>query len=791
MERIYLANLLTTGSKENKAKLIEEAERENLYSLETFYKEKAVSKVLEEHPKIKIFLDSGAHSLINQNTTISCVTIKDEEKGETVSLTVDDFFKLSNNDQVLLSALRTGGSIGHGLTRIGAMKTGVLRRFIDFSFNESNEVKQYFEAYIAYVKKNEKRLYGYVNLDVIFNPQKSWDNQKYMESCGLKPLPVYHFGEDCSWLKKYMDNHDYIGVGGLGQDITKDKFISTFGDETWRYILSSKQKIRIHGFAVTSFELLKRYDWATVDSVVGSSMLLIREHGRIRLETIEELYRLYSRTKKKLRKGCYYCELENIETYVTDNLGVGKWKKINKVHRHNITKSTYLVHTRRGRKLELTDDHGLFKFSHGKIECVPTNLIKEGDVVVGVDYKEGFGNLSCLTVEILKDTYTAGNGKRTATKRYVPRKVNLDVPFLTFLGLWFADGSFTASGDSAPGLSVANDPECLEVVRSIAGRFKSKASVSVNKVDCSVSCIELGRIMKALGCVGSSHTKEVPWWVFELPESGIGAFLLGYWSGDGTANGFTVGSVSRKLAYGVFYLLSKLGIDTRITDDFDKAPKEYVINGKKGIARPGVTIQISGVGALKKFQEKVGFLQVRKNKLVQEEISKVSEERGLRDKKDRDEIYLKVLGVVKRKGRNNQAVYDLSVEDGERFVANGLLVHNSTTWVKHAAYGNTVVPGRNSQTGKLDINCSPILVYVSSEGLLRKTKGGLHYTIKYPKKEQLEIEEYFKSIGVDIQKAKDSLYERMLANVRYFQRLSSDEFVSDMQHLVGQRRRLF
>ena len=380
MKRIYLANLLTTGSKENRAKLIEEAEKQDLYSLETFYKERAVSKILEEHPKIKIFLDSGAHSLINKNTTISCVTVKDEEKGETVQLTVDDFAKLSGNDKVLISALRTGGGVGHGLTRLGAMKTGVLRRFIDFSFNESNEVKQYFDAYIAYVKKWEKRLYGYVNLDVIFNPQKSWENQKYMESCGLKPVPVYHFGEDQSWLRKYMDNYDYIGIGGLGQDITKDKFIMTFGDETWRYILSSKQNIKTHGFAVSSFELLKRYDWWSIDS---------------------------------------------------------------------------------------------------------------------------------------------------------------------------------------------------------------------------------------------------------------------------------------------------------------------------------------------------------------------------------------------------------------------------TTWVKHAAYGNTVVPGRNPKTGKLDVNYQPILVYVSGEGLMRKTKGGLHYTIKYPKKEREEIEEYFKSIGVDVKKAKDSLYERMLANVRYFQRLSSSEFVSDMQHLVQERRRLF
>jgi hypothetical protein len=74
---------------------------------------------------------------------------------------------------------------------------------------------------------------------------------------------------------------------------------------------------------------------------------------------------------------------------------------------------------------------------------------------------------------------------------------------------------------------------------------------------------------------------------------------------------------------------------------------------------------------------------------------------------------------------------------------------------------------------------------------MRQTTAGPHYTIKYSKEEQVEIEDYLKQNGIDIVKAAESLYERTRATIHYFCLLQSDKFVSDMQHLVCQRRRLF
>ncbi|MFH1547658.1 MAG: hypothetical protein ABIC57_04170, partial [bacterium] len=128
--------------------------------------------------EIDLFMDSGAHSIFNKEFAgISHV------KGEA--------------------------------SRLGA----------HYEYFNSKTFKDYLNKYIEFLHTNKHLCDVYVNLDIIFNAEKSWETQKYMESCGLKPLPVFHFGEDIKWLKKYMDDYDYIGIGGLGQDVTKEKFI--------------------------------------------------------------------------------------------------------------------------------------------------------------------------------------------------------------------------------------------------------------------------------------------------------------------------------------------------------------------------------------------------------------------------------------------------------------------------------------------------------------------------------------------------------------------------------------
>lgn len=136
-----------------------------------------------------------------------------------------------------------------------------------FAFYESDIFWNYVDDYIAFVKKNKEYLDVYVNVDVIFNPKLTWKVQKYLEAKGLSPLPVFHPGEDIRWLKKYMDSYDYIGIGGLGQEWHKTQY-HDFADRAFCLLCDEKgfPKWKTHGFAMTSFDLIYRYPWYSVDS---------------------------------------------------------------------------------------------------------------------------------------------------------------------------------------------------------------------------------------------------------------------------------------------------------------------------------------------------------------------------------------------------------------------------------------------------------------------------------------------------------------------------------------------
>jgi len=141
---------------------------------------------------------------------------------------------------------------------------------IDWSYYESDEFWKYVDEYADFIKKNQSLITVYVNVDVIHNSELTWKVQKYLEDHHkLNPMPVFHTGEDFKWFKKYLDNYDYIGVGGLGQEQVKSQWITTMGDPVFSLVCKSPDYLpthKLHGFAMTSPSLLTRYPWYSVDS---------------------------------------------------------------------------------------------------------------------------------------------------------------------------------------------------------------------------------------------------------------------------------------------------------------------------------------------------------------------------------------------------------------------------------------------------------------------------------------------------------------------------------------------
>lgn len=132
---------------------------------------------------------------------------------------------------------------------------------------KTKEFKDYMEEYVAFLHKHGNVFSFYVNLDIISHAALSWEMQTYMESCGLSPVPVFHSFEDRKWFFKYLDNHDFIGVSGLGHKVGLRAWI-----ETNKFIFDSipregkRPLVKIHGFAVNSSTLLMKFPWYSADS---------------------------------------------------------------------------------------------------------------------------------------------------------------------------------------------------------------------------------------------------------------------------------------------------------------------------------------------------------------------------------------------------------------------------------------------------------------------------------------------------------------------------------------------
>ncbi len=132
---------------------------------------------------------------------------------------------------------------------------------------KSQGIEISLDEYIEFIKKNERYISIYANLDVIGDPAETWKNQKYMESKGLNPLPCYHIGEPKKWLKRYMKNYDYIALGGMVSESRAE--LTLHLDEIWEDILTDDEghaKLKVHGFGLSGLRTILRYPWYSVDS---------------------------------------------------------------------------------------------------------------------------------------------------------------------------------------------------------------------------------------------------------------------------------------------------------------------------------------------------------------------------------------------------------------------------------------------------------------------------------------------------------------------------------------------
>ncbi len=149
-----------------------------------------------------------------------------------------------------------------------------------WSQNASIDIKDYLAFCVQY-----PGISYYVNLDSIpgvMNDKKSltpaaisaacklsWDNYLLMiqELPKDKVIPVFHQNDDVRWLHKYLEfGVKYIGISPANDEQTRGRLKWLKPLMKVLFDGAGRPVVKTHGFAVTSFDLIKAMEWYSVDS---------------------------------------------------------------------------------------------------------------------------------------------------------------------------------------------------------------------------------------------------------------------------------------------------------------------------------------------------------------------------------------------------------------------------------------------------------------------------------------------------------------------------------------------
>ncbi|MEM3370018.1 MAG: LAGLIDADG family homing endonuclease, partial [Candidatus Micrarchaeia archaeon] len=195
----------------------------------------------------------------------------------------------------------------------------------------------------------------------------------------------------------------------------------------------------------------------------------------------------------------------------------------------------------------------------------------------------------------------------------------------------------------------------------------------------------------------NAYTKDIPDWIFNLPEEKIYAFLGGCYQGDGNVYDCEVKycTVSEKLASKMYFLLTRLGMSPTLKIEKDRpTTSKFLIDRYQKLGRepPKTTLHYVCLYSIdsKKIASKINLIgeKGRKLKVIEKLIKKDKEtdkvlntvRRYIKSEKDIRVLEIKSLEYLDSSCLPEPYVYDIQLEsDKDKIFACGkgmLLSHN-------------------------------------------------------------------------------------------------------------------
>jgi hypothetical protein len=177
------------------------------------------------------------------------------------------------------------------------------------------------QEYADYLQDNHDVIHVASNLDVIGRDKEaeSYANQKVLEDMGANIMPVHHARDSDYWLEKYLDEgYDYIFLGGMVPET--GKYLRLWLDRIWENHLVNEDgtaKVKVHGFGLTTLDLINRYPWYSVDS---TSWVMASRFGQIFLDLEHRDLKLtFSDQSPRMRDlGMHYDTLDPVTRATVD-----------------------------------------------------------------------------------------------------------------------------------------------------------------------------------------------------------------------------------------------------------------------------------------------------------------------------------------------------------------------------------------------------------------------------------------------------------------------------------------
>ncbi len=421
---------------------------------------------------------------------------------------------------------------------------------------------------------------------------------KTIDKCKHEGISVIYSDTD----SLFVENPNKSKIDELTRWAEHDLGVELDVDKSYRYVAFSERKKNYFGVLQDGTADIKGLTGKK--SISGDTPILARIDGSVFFTNVEDVFRKFTDGSR--------VELPTI----SDDL-ISSWSVIDDATSHEV-QEIYTLGTSKGRQLKLSGDHSIFFIDkYGRLFCKATRDVQVGDVLVGAKFIPDSGRPLTLdvskslnqTVEVDGLLYSAKthSTKGTPIKRLLPVTEDLGMLF----GLFTAEGSTASREGSRSNVITQSEVINREVCDALRSAWTRTFGWDINPLrDPNKRSFYLPILYAQLfkfQCGGRSESKHVPGFMFSASLEVVRSYLRGLFSGDGfSGEGKKIGiaSESRLLIEQTAYLLAYFDIDCRFRTCYNSKYKLYYYQ-----------LSIIGTSSRRRFQERIGFLQPRFQKI--------------------------------------------------------------------------------------------------------------------------------------------------------------------------------